>query len=103
MAKRKKIKPQRAKMETTKKLLFFTDGLLIACIIASFVGWFNGFEVSSIVTLDISVIGMCTALHSFYIWKAKHENCQKNVDVNSFLSQYGIEAYKAMTSDTTTY
>lgn len=99
----KKIKKEKNRIETTKKLLIFTDTLLILCVILTFIGWFKGYEPSSIVTLDISVIGLTTALHSFYIWKAKNENCQKNVDVNAFIAQYGVEAYKAMTSDSNSY
>lgn len=87
------------KIETTKKLLLFTDTLLVLCLIVTFIGWFKLLDMSSVVTLDISVIGMSTALHSFYIWKAKHENCQKNIDVNSFIDKYGVDAYRAMTTD----
>ena len=103
MSVKKKIKEEKKRMETTKKLLLFTDGLLLVCLAATFFGWFKMLEVSSIVTLDISVIGMSTALHGFYIWKAKHENCQKNVDVNAFIEQYGVDAYRAMTSDSQQY
>lgn len=98
-----KHKTPTIKIETTKKLLLFTDTLLVLCLITTFVGWFKMLDMSSIVTLDISVIGMSTALHSFYIWKAKHENCQKNIDVNSFIDKYGVEAYHAMVADSIQY
>lgn len=101
----KKAKPvkERKRIETTKKLLIFTDTLVTLSLIVTFIGWFKFLDVSSIVTLDISVIGLAATMHGFYIWKAKHENCQKNVDVNAFISQYGVEAYKVMTGDNNVY
>lgn len=103
MKKCNKKKIEKKRIETTKKLLIFVDVLLTISVVLTFVGWMKGFEPSSMVTLDISLVGLTTAMHSFYVWKAKHENCQKNVDVNAFIQQYGVEAYKAMTTDTTTY
>lgn len=62
------------RIETSKKLLIFCDALLTAVTIATFVAVFCGFEVSSLVTLDMGVVGLVTAAHGFYYNKAKREN-----------------------------
>lgn len=85
------MKKKKAKIETTKKLLIFTDGLLSLSVITTFIGWFINKEPSSIVQLDVALIGLSATLHSFYIWKSKVENCNKYPNITKLIEMGAIK------------
>ena len=80
------------KIETTKKLLIFTDLLLAISVAFTFAGWFKGLEPSAIVQLDIGLIGLSATLHGFYVWKSKIENCAKYPNLTELIKS-GVVSY----------
>lgn len=64
-------------METSKKMTVINYVIFIGVTIATFVALFKGFEISSIVTFDLGVLGLVTTWNAFYSVKAKQENLAK--------------------------
>ena len=64
-------------METSKKMTVVNYIIFIGVTIATFVALFKGFEISSIVTFDLGVLGLVTTWNAFYSVKAKQENLAK--------------------------
>jgi len=71
------MKKPKKTIEASKKIVIFCDLLLTAVIIATFAAAFNGYDVSSLVTLDMGIIGLVTTAHGFYYDKARRENTLK--------------------------
>lgn len=72
-------------METSKKLLLFTDTLLIVVCIAGIVIAYVCRDTSPFAYIIPAVSGLAATSHGFYYWKAKNENMQKygkNVEDN---------------------
>ena len=68
---------KKKKMETSKKMTVINYVIFIGVTIATFVALFKGFEISSIVTFDLGVLGLVTTWNAFYSVKAKQENLAK--------------------------
>lgn len=68
---------KKKKMETSKKMTVVNYIIFIGVTIATFVALFKGFEISSIVTFDLGVLGLVTTWNAFYSVKAKQENLAK--------------------------
>ena len=72
-------------METSKKLLLFTDTLLVVVCIAGIVIAYVCRDTSPFAYIIPAVSGLAATSHGFYYWKAKNENMQKygkNVEDN---------------------
>lgn len=76
--------------ETSKWILRFCDGVLLATLIMIFIGWFQMLDVSYVVSLIQPLCGLCAAAHGFYFWKSKVENCRKYPDIMECLKN-GIQ------------
>lgn len=86
------VKRRKKKIETSKKLLIYSDGLMtVVCIFAIIIS-FVCHDTSPFSYLIPAVAGLSTASHGFYYWKAKNENIQKygnNINNNSGGDNYG--------------
>lgn len=65
------------KIETSKKLLIFSDAMAVIVTFILFIGWFLDKDVNSMTPVVIGVYGWVTIAHGFYYNKAKAENIIK--------------------------
>ena len=68
---------KRKRMETSKKMTLVNYIIFIAVSVATFVALFKGYEISSLVTFDLGVLGLVTTWNAVYCWKARAENLLK--------------------------
>lgn len=80
-------KKKQKKLESSKKILIFSDILLSLVVLFTFIALFLNIPVEGIVQLDVALIGLSTMAHSFYFWKAKCENIRKNPDISKLIEQ----------------
>ena len=64
------------RMEFSKKLLVFIEGLVIALFILTCIAVFKG-DASALVALITGVFSLASIAFGFYFWKAKAENIRK--------------------------
>ena len=79
------------RMEFSKKLLVFIEGLVIALFILTCIAVFKG-DASALVALITGVFSLASIAFGFYFWKAKAENIRK---YTRKLSQEDIEKVAA--------
>lgn len=63
-------------LEWSKKLLLFTEALIIAVFVLTTVATFKGL-VDALVALITGVFSLASISFGFYYWKAKNENIRK--------------------------
>lgn len=78
LSRRKEKTEKKKKIETSKVLLYYCDGLLTATVILTFVVVFIFKDPSPLSYMIPGVFGLATAAHGFYYWKAKAENLRKH-------------------------
>lgn len=64
------------RMEFSKKLLVFIEGLVISLFILTCIAVFKG-DASALVALITGVFSLASIAFGFYFWKAKAENIRK--------------------------
>lgn len=64
--------------ETSKLILRYCHTMTTGGVITTFIGAFAGMDVTPLVELDVALIGLTGAAHSFYYYKAKCENLAKH-------------------------
>lgn len=79
------------RMEFSKKLLVFVEGLVIALFVLTCIAVFKG-DASALVALITGVFSLASIAFGFYFWKAKAENIRK---YTRKLSQEDIEKVAA--------
>lgn len=82
------------KIETSKKLLIFSDFMAVVVTLVLFIGWFMDKDVSSMTPIILGVYGWVSIAHGFYYNKAKAENVLKiqrdnNLSVEEAISLAG--------------
>lgn len=75
--KKRKRKKRKEKMETSKKILLFADGLLTVACIAGIIISFVCRDTSPFAYIVPAISSLAATSHGFYYWKAKNENIQK--------------------------
>ena len=83
------------KMETSKKLVYISDGAAIALSAAVAYGTFyTAQDMSSLASVTGDAWVACAAANAFYYWKAKNENRYKYVIklIKEWAEKYGIDA-----------
>lgn len=65
------------RIETSKKILLFTDILAVVITIISVIAVFVLHDASPLSYLIPGIFGLTATSHGFYFWKAKAENIAK--------------------------
>ena len=65
------------KVETSKKILYITDLLVVVITISTIVLSFITRDTSVLESLITGIFGLAGVSHGFYFWKAKAENLHK--------------------------
>ena len=68
---------KKRKLETSKTLLYVSDGITGICTVAVITAVFVLKDTSPLEYLITAAYGLSAASHGFYYWKAKAENLQK--------------------------
>lgn len=78
------MRKRKNKIETSKLLLYFCDGLATILTLFTFVAVLMLRDSSPLTYLIPAVFGLVTTAHGFYFWKAKCENQIKLGSVTNF-------------------
>ena len=68
---------RKRKIETSKAILYLTDGLVILIVVASIILSFITQDATPLEWISAGVFALATTSHGFYFWKAKCENLHK--------------------------
>ena len=83
------------KMETSKKLAYISDAVMIClCIFCTYGFFYTEKDITPLAQITIASITECGAVHGFYYWKSKNENRYKYVIklIREWAEKYGIDA-----------
>ncbi len=83
------------KMETSKKLVYISDFVMICLCAACIIGVFcTDKDITSLAQVTIASITECGVANGFYYWKSKNENRYKYVIklIREWAEKYGIDA-----------
>lgn len=68
---------KKKRIETSKRIVLFNDTLMTLVLICLAVAVFLDKDISGFTEIAVALIGLATAGHGFYFWKAKAENLHK--------------------------
>lgn len=68
---------RKRRSETSKKIVLFNDILMTLVLAFLAVAVFLDKDISGFTEIAVALIGLATAGHGFYFWKAKAENLHK--------------------------